>query len=271
LRDQGRSSRPAVAAALVALLAVGLASVPAPATAQGPLKGTVTAVIDGDTVRVRLSGRTYETVRLIGVDSQELDDAREQVRFMAFLAKRFTAARLSQAEVELLPGPERRDPYGRLLAFVRLAGGEIFNVTLVRAGYAFAYLKFPFDEALRRELKGAEAEARRSGRGLWGREPYPLIDASDAGHRVGDLVTVRFRCLRSFRRGGVRLLEAAGADFDAVIPLDVYRSLPGSLDLEGGTLEATGLIELYKGRPQVMIGVPMQLRRIDRKERPWAR
>jgi DNA/RNA endonuclease YhcR with UshA esterase domain len=37
----------------------------------------------------------------------------------------------------------------------------------------------------------------------------------------------------------------------------------GSLDFSGRTIEATGLVELYKGRPQIMIGVPVRLKRVD--------
>jgi len=260
-----RTLRFARTAAFAALVAACFFVRPAPAASPGrTLKGTVTSVIDGDTVRVKLAVGGTETVRLIGVNSQELDDARENVRLMAFLVNRFASSRLYQQKVELLPGPEARDGYGRLLAFVRLADGELFNVTLVREGYAFAFLKFPFDEALKNELKAAEAEARRAGRGLWGREPYPLISAAEAGRAVGRLFIVRFRCLRSYRRGGFRLLEAEGAAFDAAVPLDVFRALPGSLDFEGRTLEATGLIELYKGRPQIVVGLPAQLKSIDR-------
>jgi len=265
LRTRPRSATLTLALILAAA-ALPAAPRPAPAAvaaAGETLKGTVTAVTDGDTIRVRLAGGGNEKVRLIGIDSQELDDARERVRLMAFLAKRFAFTRLYKAQVELLPGPEERDSYGRLLAFVRLPDGEMFNVTLVREGYAFAYLKFPFDETLRKELKAAETEARQNGKGLWGREPYPVIDAADAGRRVGGLLTVRFRCLRSFRRGGFRILEADGAAFDTAIPLEVYRTLPGPLDLEGRTIEASGLIELYQGRPQIMIGVPLQLKRVD--------
>jgi micrococcal nuclease len=262
---------PATAALLAALWtaaspAAGGPMPPPPVPPGQTLRGTVTSVIDGDTIRVRLAGGASETVRLIGVDSQELDDAREVVRFMAFQAKRFAFGRLYQKTVDLVPGPEARDQYRRLLAFVRMEDGEIFNVSLVREGYAFAFLKFPFDESLRTELRSAEAEARRAGRGLWGREPYPVIAAADAGARVGSILTVRFRCRRSFRRAGFRLLEADGAAFDAAVPLDVFRSLPGPLDFEGRTLEATGLVELYKGRPQIVIGVPFQLKRTDGKE-----
>jgi len=254
-----RSALSALVIAAAILLPVSSLS----ATAEGSLKGTVTVVYDGDTVRVRLADRKDERVRLIGIDTPELDDAREQVRLMAFLAKRYAFSRLYQSTVELLPGPEKRDVYGRLLAYIRTADGEMFNETLVREGYAHAYLKFPFDEAWKTRLKEAESAARRSGKGLWQREPFPVIGAPEAGRHLGEIVTVRFHCLRSFKRGGFHLLEAEGAEFDAVIPFEVFKSLPGSLDFSGRTIEATGLVELYKGRPQIMIGVPVQLKRVD--------
>ena len=256
---------PAAALAALAVLGAGLpaASRHAVGSAGGALRATVISVIDGDTFKVRLDGRPDERVRLIGVDSPELDDSRENVRFMAFLAKRFAFSRLYQARVELLPGPETRDSYGRLLAFVRTPDGGIFNVVLVREGYATAYLKFPFDEKLRQELMAAETQARQAGRGLWGREPYPVIGAAEAGGHIGQVMTVRFRCLRSFKRGGFCLLQADGAAFDAAVPLEVYRALSGPLDFAGRTIEATGLVETYKERPQIMIGVPIQLKRVD--------
>jgi hypothetical protein len=89
------------------------------------------------------------------------------------------------------------------------------------------------------------------------------VAAAEAGRHVGELARVRFRCLRSFKRGGFRLLEADGAAFDAAIPIDVFKTLPGPLDFEGRTVEAAGLIEIYKGRPQIVIGVPVQLKRVD--------
>ncbi len=257
-----RSVRSALSALVIAAAILIPVSSPS-APAEGPLRGTVTVVYDGDTVKVRLAGQKDERVRLIGVDSPELDDAREQVRLMAFLAKRFAFTRLYQSTVDLLPGPQERDVYGRLLAYIRTADGEMFNETLVREGYAHAYLKFPFDETWKARLKDAEGEARRSGKGLWRETPYPVIGAPEAGRHLGEILTVRFLCRRSFKRGGFHILEADGAEFDAAIPTEVFKSLPGSLDFAGRTIEATGFVELYKGRPQVMIGVPVQLKRVD--------
>ena len=51
--------------------------------------GTVTAVYDGDTIRVKLDNGDSEIVRLIGVDAPELGDERDEVRFLAFMSKRF--------------------------------------------------------------------------------------------------------------------------------------------------------------------------------------
>jgi micrococcal nuclease len=262
------SARRAALAGLLTVSVLAGASLFRPARlasrpAQEPLRGTVITVYDGDTVKVRLEGRSDEKVRLIGVDSPELDDARERVRLMAFLAKRFAFSRLYQVQVELLPGPEERDGFGRLLAFVRTPDGRLFNVSLVREGFAHAYLRFPFDEALRKELKAAESEARQAGKGLWGTEPWPVIGPGEAAQRVGEILTVRFRCLRSYKRSSFRLIEADGAAFDAAVPLDVFKTLPGPLDFQGRTVEATGLVELYKGRPQIVIGVPVQIKLFD--------
>ncbi|MBP7707527.1 MAG: thermonuclease family protein [Candidatus Aminicenantes bacterium] len=269
-----RRLAPSIAAASAVLAVVCAAAIrsqapapPRPSARPGDvLKGLVTTVYDGDTIRVRLHGLGEEKVRLIGVDTPELDDEREPVRLLAFLAKRYAFSRLYRTTVELVRGPEERDDYGRLLAFVRTEGGESFNVRLVRDGYAHAFLKFPFDEDLRRQLREAEAEARRAGRGLWREEPYPVIAAEAASARVGEVLTVRFRCRRQFKRGGFHLLEAEGAAFDAAIPPEVFKTLPGSLDFAGRTLEATGLVELYKGRPQIMIGLPVQLVRTGGQE-----
>ncbi len=183
-----RSAFLALVIAAAILIPVSSSSAPA----EEPLRGTVNVVYDGDTVRVRLAGQKDERVRLIGVDSPELDDAREQVRLMAFLAKRFTFTRLFQSTVDLLPGPQERDVYGRLLAYIRTADGEMFNETLVREGYAHAYLKFPFDETWKARLKDAEGDARRSGKGLWRETPYPVIGAPEAGRHLGEILTVRF-------------------------------------------------------------------------------
>jgi micrococcal nuclease len=226
---------------------------------QEGLRGRVTAVYDGDTVKVRLTSGEETRVRLIGVDAPETADEREKVRMMAFLAKRFAYLRLYGKDVRLTPGPELRDAFGRLLAFIRTDDGVTFNETLVREGYAFAYFRFPFDAGLTKALKDAEAEARQNGRGLWAREPWPLVTPGEAGRWEGRIATVRFICARAYDRGRFRILESGEQNFQAVIPSDVLAVFPGSLSFRGRTIVVTGIIERYRGVPQIMVGLPAQI------------
>jgi len=231
--------------------------------ASGPpetLSGTVIFVYDGDTIKVRLDSGGERRVRLIGVDAPESDDPLEETRLSAFLARRFASSILYQKRVSLVLDKEKEDSYGRLLAFVETDGEMSFNEILVREGFASAYLKYPFDEGMKKRLRNAEAEAKQAKRGLWREEPWPVIRPGAARSRLGQVATVRFLCLRTFRRGRFSVLAPDEGDFETVIPQDVVAVLPGPLDFEKRRLEVTGLIEEFKGRPQIMVGVPSQLR-----------
>jgi micrococcal nuclease len=226
------------------------------------LTGTVGYVYDGDTIRVRLDSGEEKSIRLIGVDSPELDDVHESVRFSAFLAQRFVYSRLYHRTVQLTRDRETTDAYGRLLAFV-WTDGTMFNDTLVREGYARAYLKYPFDASLMQAFREAEAEARLAEKGLWRKSPVPVIGAAEARKRLGQVVTVRYRCARAFNRGRFHVLASAeDGGFEAVVARDVLSSFPGALDFAGRTLEITGFVEKFAGRPQIMIGVPLQVRTV---------
>ena len=104
----------------------------------------VDRVIDGDTISVRLDGARY-LVRLTGVDMPETEHPTLGVQPFGPEASAYTTARLTGATVrlELDPDGDARDTYGRLLRYVMLPGGENFNATLIREGYATAIQTFP--------------------------------------------------------------------------------------------------------------------------------
>jgi micrococcal nuclease len=68
--------------------------------------------------------------------------------------------------VRLVPDRERRDRYGRLLAYVYV-GPTMVNAELVRRGLARAY-PFAPNTAHAAEFARLERAARRRGLGLWG-------------------------------------------------------------------------------------------------------
>lgn len=126
---------------------------------------TVTRVVDGDTVEARI-GRALEDVRLIGVDTPETVKPGEPVRCFGPQASAFTHNRLEGERVRLLFGVERRDVYGRLLAYAYL-DDRLFNSALLRRGLARALTISPNDRFAAR-FERLELAAARAGRGLWG-------------------------------------------------------------------------------------------------------
>jgi micrococcal nuclease len=222
-------------------------------------EGVVTAVYDGDTIRVSLDGGRSDIVRLIGIDAPELDDARQEIRFLALMSKRFAFTMLYQEKVTLTYDWEKRDKYDRLLAYVSSRHG-LFNEFMVRKGFASAYLKFPFRNDYRRRFRAAEKEAREEARGLWRPEPYPLVDPKDAKKHIGELVRVRFFCSGVEKRGKFWFLRAREGDFSTLIEQKDLKLFPQPETLTGRELVVSGFLEEYKGRPQLLLFLSLQLR-----------
>jgi micrococcal nuclease len=146
----------------------------------GTVTATVTRIVDGDTVEVRLADGGEETVRLVGVDTPEVraeNQPREYegvpdsadgvscLRRAGRAGTRYTAAQVDGAEVTLAfdPRTDRRGGYGRLLAYVYVDGRNL-NHELVAAGHARVY---ETDFAFRGAFGESETAARSVARGLW--------------------------------------------------------------------------------------------------------
>ena len=101
---------------------------PGPASARA----YVVRAVDGDTIEVRLDGRV-EDVRYIGVDTPETVKPGTPVQCFGERASRFDKQLVTHRRVRLVFGVERRDVYGRLLAYVYL-GHRFVNAELARMG-----------------------------------------------------------------------------------------------------------------------------------------
>jgi micrococcal nuclease len=125
----------------------------------------VTRVVDGDTVEVQIGGRE-EDVRYIGVDTPETVKPGAPVDCFGPQASDFNHRLVEQKRVRLVFGEERRDVYGRLLAYVYLEG-RFVNAELVRRGLART-LTIPPNDRYAGRFKRLQTAAARAGRGLWG-------------------------------------------------------------------------------------------------------
>lgn len=142
----------------------------------------VLEIIDGDTVRVRLDGVVYK-LRLIGVNSPELNHPTRGEEPFAVAARKYTHQNLNGQTVQLEFDVEKTDQYGRLLAYVWL-GGEMFNEVLLREGYA-QLVTFPPNVKYVDFFRSAQRSAIEAERGLW-REPGGVsTSAGSKGTFVG--------------------------------------------------------------------------------------
>ncbi len=126
----------------------------------------VIRAVDGDTIEVQI-GAAVEDVRLIGIDTPETVKPDAPVECFGPQASAFTHRLLDGREVRLVFGLERRDVYGRLLAYAYI-GHRFVNAELARRGLARTLTIAPnsLHSALFERL---QRRAARSGRGLWGR------------------------------------------------------------------------------------------------------
>lgn len=129
----------------------------------------VTAVHDGDTVSIRAESfagipTRLERVRLIGVDAPELGQEPWGRRSKRHLKKLISESNwIVRVELDV----EKRDRYGRLLAYLWGKSGRLINEELIAAGYALSYTVPPnvkYAERFRRARAGAEERKA----GLWG-------------------------------------------------------------------------------------------------------
>ena len=137
------------------------------AAEDGPLRGLVTRVVDGDTIKVRVRNRT-ETVRLIGIDTPETHRPDTPVECGGRAATRQMRRLAEGRRVTLVADPtqDRRDRYDRLLAYADAATGDLAE-QLLRSGWGVVYV---YDDTpflrVRRYRRAARA-AREAGRGIW--------------------------------------------------------------------------------------------------------
>ena len=169
-------TRVAVALGAMAFLASGCGGDGGDATPTAPsVRAHVARVVDGDTIEVSIDG-AEEDVRYIGIDTPETVKPGTPVECYGPRASTENHRLVEGRTVRLVFDRERRDVYGRLLAYVYTRtkdGGDgagrprFVNAELVRLGYARTLTIAP-NTAHEGLFSRLEARAGQAGRGLWG-------------------------------------------------------------------------------------------------------
>ena len=122
---------------------------------------SVKTVLDGDSLKLSNGAE----VRMIGIDAPD----KKEGMFYADEARQFAKKLLEGRTVRLLFDRDKKDRYGRFLAYLLYMDGEtqkIANVEITRAGCAYAYTYKP-NTAYDKEIVAAQKEAREKNLGIW--------------------------------------------------------------------------------------------------------
>ncbi len=128
---------------------------------------TVSKIIDGDTLDVKLPHGATERVRLIGIDTPESVDPRRPVQCFGYEASAYLKKLIGTQPVYIERDAlsDDRDKYGRLLRYIFLPDNTFVNEKMVADGYAYAYTRFAF--TFKTSFVAAQRDARAGSRGLW--------------------------------------------------------------------------------------------------------
>lgn len=125
----------------------------------------VTDVVDGDTLKVRISGK-IEKIRIIGINSPESTIQHECYGDEASnYAKKLMTNRWIKFKAD--PTQANIDKYGRLLRYIYYGGNLTdFGKQMIAEGYAYEYTyDNPYQH--RDDYLAAQASAKKAGKGLW--------------------------------------------------------------------------------------------------------
>lgn len=128
---------------------------------------SVVEVVDGDTIKINISGKT-ETLRLIGMDTPETVDPRKPVQCFGKEASNKAKELLSgqKVRIETDPTQGQLDKYGRTLAYVYRDDGIFYNKYMIEQGYAHEYT-YNTPYKYQTEFKAAQKSAEANQAGLW--------------------------------------------------------------------------------------------------------
>ena len=134
-------------------------------------------VYDGDTILLENKSK----VRYLGINTPEIDHKGGKSEFMAHAARKFNLELVKGVRVSLEFDKEKKDRYGRLLAYVFLENGNMVNALLVRKGMAHVLLN---SLGLKYEdlLLDCQRKAMKEKIGIWSR-PFKGQEKFYVGNR----------------------------------------------------------------------------------------
>jgi micrococcal nuclease len=121
-------------------------------------------IYDGDTIGAVVDGR-FEKIRLLGIDAPEMDQRPWGKKSRECLRALISAA---DSRIYIEYDIQRRDKYGRILAYIWSQDRKMLNEEMMKKGCAVLFT-FPPNVRYAERLRAAQKKAQEDKTGLWGK------------------------------------------------------------------------------------------------------
>mgnify|MGYP006273567097 FL=1 len=230
---------------------------------SGLEEGLITGIIDGDTIKLA-DGRT---VRLIGLDTPELNPPDGPIEYYGLQAKRYTKEKLLGEKVYLEYDKQKMDEYHRSLAYIYLADKTLFNAQLLKQGYGHLLTIAPnikYEKLLQKQVQ----IARNKDRGIWEERrnlEIPIISWQEAGDYIRERVVVTGKVADTYDAGEVTFLNFA-QDYNDTFSVVIFKSDEYKFSVEaedyflGQEVWLRGKVKEHQGASEMIIEEPTQIK-----------
>lgn len=248
------------------LLAPAKISISGISSEEYPTRGIAEEVIDGDTIRLA----NGEMVRYLGINAPEVrrrkgDSWEYRPQLLAEEAMQLNTKLVQDKEVKLEYDTEKKDMYGRLLAYV-YTGSLMVNEEILKQGYALIDIVFPNTKYAKSFTK-KYLEAKNNNRGLWAAAKQEVISPQQAKNFVDKCKTIEgFIKHIEDKEGLVRLVfDDSGEKETAIIilknnlPIFLKNKINPTEVYLGKKVRFAGFIYKHAGAYEVIITHPVEI------------
>ena len=226
------------------------------------LKTTVIKkIIDGDTIKAS----NGETIRLIGVDTPEIFWDKGTAEFYGYKAMKFTRKNLLNKKVYLRYGQKKRDDYGRVLAYIYLENGELFNIKLLNSGYAHLMTVAPNTKYLD-NFTNEVVKSRAEGSGIWSQikqleKEIPVVSWDEVKKYYGKKVIVEGKIINTYQSDKVVFLNFS-KNYNETLTVVIFNNDLNKFAIQpekfflNKKIKVMGIIKKYEGAPEIIVENP---------------
>jgi len=214
----------------------------------------VSHVVDGDSLRL-IDGRS---VRLIGINAPELARESRAAEPLSKNAHKALTKLVAGKKLELKPGQQAFDHYGRTLAYLVLPDGSFAGEVLLRSGLASLIAIPPNIDHISRYQK-TESEARQRRLGIWDHDHYLTVAATYLTPNQTGYRFVQGRIQRVGQSSKYVYFDLAPL-FSIAIPRSDWHYFEGTPDeWRGRDIVVRGWISQWRDKLRMRIGHPAMI------------